>query len=260
MTRIHLPVLSVLLSLSFLIGFCSCQSSSDETRANGQAQEIIDRSIAAHGGERFDNMALSFDFRKTHYTARRNDGLYTYTREFTDSLGRVRDVLSNDGLYREVNGQRVTLTAEREAAYANSVNSVIYFALLPYGLNDAAVRKEYLGETSIKGQSYHKIKVTFQQEGGGSDHEDEYIYWIHPDAYTVDYLAYSFSVNEGGIRFREAHNVRNIKGILFTDYVNYEPVADTTTLEEMDTAFENGGLKKLSDINLENISLETGNL
>ncbi|GAB3832132.1 hypothetical protein GCM10028895_49420 [Pontibacter rugosus] len=138
------------------------------------------------------------------------------------------------------------------------MNSVIYFALLPYGLNDAAVNKAYLGKTSIKGQPYHKIKVTFDLEGGGSDHEDEYIYWIHPAKYTMDYLAYSFQVNEGGLRFREAHNRRNMKGVLFADYVNYEAASDTVTLEKMDVAFENGGLRKLSDINLKNITFQTG--
>lgn len=243
----------------------SCQSSSDSDgqsgeASTGKAQEVVDASIEAHGGKLFDQMAVSFDFRDRHYTAFREDGAYVYTREFTDSLGQVRDVLSNDGFYREINGRKVELTEEREEAYANSVNSVIYFALLPYGLNDAAVNKAYLGETSIKGQPYHKIKVTFELEGGGSDHEDEYIYWIHPNNYTVDYLAYSFQVNEGGLRFREAHNRRNIKGVLFADYVNYEPASDTVTLERLDVAFENGGLKKLSDIDLKNITAQTGTL
>lgn len=256
-------ILNQLGIMLLLAGFISCQSSTDEQgekTAIDKAQEIVDQAIEAHGGKLFDNMSLSFGFRDRHYTALRNNGLYVYTREFTDSLGQVKDVLSNDSFYREIDGHRVELTEEKEIAYTNSVNSVIYFALLPYGLNDAAVNKEYMEEVNIEGQSYHKIKVTFDNEEGGSDHEDEYIYWIHPDNYTVDYLAYCFSVNDGGMRFREAHNVRNIKGVLFADYVNYEPVSDTTTLEELDNAFENGGLEKLSDINLENVTVKTDTL
>lgn len=252
--------LNLLFSIVLLVALVSCQSSTDGQggkAATSKAQEIVDASIEAHGGKLFDKMAAGFDFRDRHYTILRENGAYVYTREFTDSLGQVRDVLSNDGFYREVNGRKVELTEEREKAYANSVNSVIYFALLPHGLNNTAVNKEYLGETSIKGKPYHKIKVTFDQEGGGSDHEDEYIYWIHPDNFTVDYLAYSFNVNDGGLRFRAAHNVRDIKGILFADYINYEPVSDTVALEKLDVAYENEGLKKLSDINLKNITVKT---
>lgn len=106
-------------------------------------------------------------------------------------------------------------------------------------------------------QPYHKIKITFDPEGGGSDFEDEFLYWIHQTNHTVDYLAYSFHVEEGGLRFREAYNVRDIKGILFSDYNNYEPASDALTLGELDAAFENSGLKKLSEINLENITLKT---
>jgi hypothetical protein len=64
------------------------------------------------------------------------------------------------------------LPEEKETAYANSLNSVIYFALLPHGINDDAVNKEYLAETTIKDQPYHKIKITFDPEGGGSDYEE----------------------------------------------------------------------------------------
>lgn len=253
----------ILFSIVLVSGAVSCQSSpegQENTKITDKAQEVVDSAIAVHGGELFNHMALSFDFRDRHYTALRENGNYVYMREFTDSLGQVKDVLSNTGFYREVNGDRVELTEEKAKAYSNSVNSVIYFALLPFGLNDASVNKEYLGTTSIKGKDYHKVKVTFDQEGGGSDHEDEYIYWINTNSYRVDYLAYSFQVNEGGKRFREAKNVRNVDGILFNDYINYEPVADTTTLEKLDIAFENGGLEKLSEINMENITLQKKSL
>ena len=250
--------LGIMLGMQFLL--ISCQPSTEKQKEKSKAQHVIDNTIETHGGGLFDNMALSFDFRDRHYTAFRKDGQYVYTREFTDSTDQIKDVLGNDGFYREVNGQKVELPEEKETAYANSVNSVIYFALLPHGLNDDAVNKEYFGETTIKGEPYHKIKITFDPEGGGSDFEDEFLYWIHQTNHTVDYLAYSFHVEEGGLRFREAYNVRDIKGILFSDYNNYEPASDTLTLDELDAAFENSGLKKLSEINLANITLKTENL
>ena len=231
-----------------------CSSAVDS--GTKKAQEIIDKAIAVHGNERFNNLNLAFSFRDRHYTAQRKDGLFTYTRTFTDSTGRVEDVLTNNSFNRKINGKPVNLPQEREKAFSQSVNSVIYFALLPFGLNDAAVQKKYLGQTKIQGQSYHKIEVTFAQEGGGTDYEDTYIYWIHPDNFTLDYLAYSFHTDGGGLRFRKSYNARLIGGIRFQDYINYEPTTKSITLINLDKTFAAGQLKELSRIELKNIRVK----
>jgi hypothetical protein len=60
-------------------------------------------------------------------------------------------------------------------------NSVIYFATLPYKLQDASVTKTFVEEATIKGKRYWSYKVTFGQDGGGKDFDDEYMYWINKD-------------------------------------------------------------------------------
>lgn len=250
--------LFILLAFS---GWAGCSGSSEnensETQNASKAQAVIDSAIMVHGGENYASFHLAFDFRDRHYTARRDDGQFTYTRTFKDSADNaVRDVLSNEGFYREINGERVDLPEERENAYTNSVNSVIYFALLPYGLNDPAVNKEYLGEVIVNNEPYHKINVTFDEEGGGEDFEDVYIYWIHKGTHSMDYLAYSFHVNGGGMRFRDAYNVRDIQGIRFSDYVNYKPESANIPLEKLDSLFESNELVEVSKINLENVELK----
>ena len=72
--------------------------------------------------------------------------------------------------------------------YISSVNSVHYFAHLPYGLNDKAVNKKLVGDAEINGMPYYQLKVTFSQNGGGTDHHDEFLYWIHKENFTIDYL------------------------------------------------------------------------
>ena len=181
---------------------------------------------------------------------------FVFTRMFPDSLGGITDSLTNKGFTRTVSGQPVELTADEDSMYSNSVNSVIYFALLPYKLNDAAVNKTYLGQTSINGEPYHEIEVTFDQEGGGTDYQDRYIYWIHRDDYTMDYLAYRFHVDDGGTRFRQATNERVINGIRFADYNNFGSPEMQHPLEEYDTYFESDTLSKVSEVNLENIEVE----
>ncbi|NIS49152.1 MAG: hypothetical protein GWN61_25160, partial [candidate division Zixibacteria bacterium] len=190
-------------------------------------QAVIDQTIKVHGGDRYSASMIEFDFRDKHYTARREDGLFTYTRSFADSIGKIKDVLTNQRFKRTINGLKVQLRERDKRRYAASVNSVIYFALLPFPLNDPAVKKRYIGETPINGQPYHTIEITFRKEGGGQDYQDVFAYWIHKTDFTMDYLAYRFHDDGGGTRFRDAYNPRTINGIRFADYHNYQgPSAD----------------------------------
>ncbi len=221
------------------------------------AQQIVDQTIARHGGKSIESSIIKFTFRDRQYKATRRGASFEYERSWTDSTGQqIRDVLNNGGLYREINGKRVTLSTEDQRKYSNSVNSVIYFALLPYFLNDQAVVKTYEGEVNIKSKPYHKIKVSFEQEGGGEDFEDEYVYWINRDSLTMDYLAYNFQEDGGGARFREAYDVRYVNGIRFADYNNYQPEDSTIrNVNVFDSLFEKGELKSLSKIETENIEV-----
>lgn len=246
----------LLYALFFLLSCSTDNTTSHKDAAAGKTQKIIDKAIAAHGGKRYENLNLAFDFRGRHYTALKKDGLFTYTRSFADSTGQVQDILNNEGFLRKINGQPVNLPVAKQKAYSNSVNSVIYFALLPFGLNDPAVRKVYLGTVSLRKQPYHKIKITFAQEGGGVDFEDEFIYYIHQKTNLVDYLAYSYQTEGGGLRFRQAYNPQVVGGIRFQQYINFKPTAKQTPLTDLDKLFEAGQLEELSRIELQNISVK----
>jgi len=249
-----------LLGLLFLIsvlGGCNSQNSEKKVvlaKSTQDPQAIIDEAITTHGGDRFLQLQVSFDFRVKHYEASLQDGLFTYTRSFTDSTGQVKDVLTNNAFTRTINGQAVKLPEERVKAFSASVNSVIYFALLPFGLNDPAVKKEYLGSATINKTPYYKIKVTFNQEGGGTDFEDEFLYYINQKSFTMDYFAYTFVTDGGGIRFRQAINPRKINGVLFQDYINFEPVK-TINFWQIEEPFAAGQLNELSRIKLQNIQV-----
>ena len=220
-----------------------------------KAQRIVDAAIEAHGGNNYRSFHLEFDFRDRHYTAARDGGIYAYTREFRDSTGDIRDVLNNEGFTRYRNGSAVSLPAEREAAFTRSVNSVIYFALLPFGLNDKAVNKEWLEETLVEGKPYDVVRVTFDPMGGGEDHQDIFLYWIHQEAHTMDYLAYAYETDGGGLRFRKAVNPREVRGIRFQDYLNYKPADETVALESLQKRFTSDSLELLSEVRLRNVQV-----
>ncbi len=220
-------------------------------------QQLVDKAIQAHGGKIYDQSRIEFDFRNRHYSRKRIGGEYWFSREWNDTLGVIRDELSNMGFKRHVNNEAVTVSEEWASKYSNSINSVIYFFLLPYRLNDSAVNKEYLGIQKFGDREYSLVQVSFQEEGGGKDFEDVFVYWINNSSFEIDFLAYSYSTDGGGIRFREAMNKKRIGGILFQDYKNYKAQPeDGFELKSLFNKYEKGQLPLLSEIIHENITVE----
>lgn len=231
--------------------FWSCDTDNDD-----KAQEIVDKAIETAGGERYMNSKIEFDFRDRNYCALRDNSDFKFERQlYTDTLV-TTDILANSYFLRLENEQQIPLADTTKVKYSNSVNSVHYFSVLPHGLNDAAASKTYLGEVKIKGQDYHKIEVTFSEEGGGTDFDDVFLYWIHTSNYHVDYLAYEFHVNGGGMRFREAINPRVVNGIRFVDHNNYKPIDPEVKLRDLDNEFNSSKLELLSKIELNNVKVE----
>jgi len=224
------------------------------TSATYDAETIVNEAILVAGGDNYTGNEIQFKFRDREYGAWHNDGRYEFVRLFKDSLDVIRDVLDNDGFRREINGYVTQVPDTMVSKYSQSVNSVIYFALLPYNLGDAAVNKSYVGEEEIKGTSYHKLQITFDQEGGGEDFDDVFIYWINKETKKADYIAYKYATDGGGIRFREAYNERMVGGLRFVDYVNYKP-DEGITVDMTGKAFEEGKLKELSRIDITNIQV-----
>lgn len=235
----------------FSIVLISCKEKENKLTA----QQVIDKSIAVSGVDKISNSVLSFDFRGRTYIANRKKGQFSLQRITKQNDSIIIDILSNDGFSRFINEKPVSVIDSMAVKYSESVNSVHYFSVLPYGLNDKAVKKKLLTETNIKGTEYYKVQITFMQEGGGVDYDDVFIYWIGKEDFNIDYMAYTFHVNGGGKRFREVRKKHLINGVRFTDHNNYKPNDLNRELSSLDEMFEKGQLKKLSEINLENIAI-----
>lgn len=243
----------VLFSFFSCFLFCSCKKIPSSTL---NANEIINKTIQVSGGERFDVSNIEFDFRDKHYKAIRNNGIFQLERHFKDSIFNVKDVFNNDGFTRFVKDEMLEIPDSMAVKYTASVNSVHYFSVLPYGLNDAAVVKTYLGEEIINGKNYYKIQVTFEKDGGGEDYEDVFVYWIDVKTFKTIYLAYSYKEIDGlGYRFRQAYNERYVDGIRFVDYNNYKPTSNEISIMELGSLFEANQLELLSKIELKNVTV-----
>ncbi len=231
----------LLVFMAFCMPSCSTAQKSDDKKA----QKIIQLCVAVHGGKSYQNMDVSFDFRKFKVRIQNNNNLFTYERTTEDSLkNTIHDVLNNDGFVREINGSKQPLTAKDLDKYKEGLNSIAYFVLLPFKLTDAGAHLAYIGTTKIDNQDYDKIKVWFSAEGGGKDYQDVFCYWINQKTHTLDYLAYA----NGGPRFRKAIKRETVKGIVFQDYENYEILDKTIPTFDYDKAFTEGKAKLLSKI------------
>ncbi|MBC7915755.1 MAG: hypothetical protein H7Y07_16725 [Pyrinomonadaceae bacterium] len=236
--------LVLFIGLAFILSGCS----------KPDAQVIVDKSIAYYQMQKLQDATLEFDFRKFHFKAMQKDGKFRYERTFKDSTGNVHDILSNDGFKRFLNGKELKLDKEQSVKYAESVNAVIYFVYLPLKLNDPPVLKKYLGESRIKDKTFYKLEITFEQKGGGNDHEDVFYFWFDKEDYSMDHFAYA----TGGYRFRDVLKSQKVAGIIFQDYINYKsPAGDSITpLMKYDSLFSEGKLEELSKIEMNNIELK----
>jgi len=248
--------LITLLALFTSVLLFSCKSTtkvnSSSNKELTKAEKILAETIDAHGGKRYDNANYEFIFRKNKYTFKNSKAGYEYTVRKSKDGKSIFDKMYNNDFTRVIDGVELTLSEKEKDRYSSSLNSVIYFATLPYKLQDPAVNLSHKGSTTIKGKNYDVLQITFDEEGGGKDHDDVFHYWINQETKVIDYLAYNYTVNNGGVRFRSAYNTRNVKGILFQDYINFKaPVG--TLLIDLPQLFEKGELKQLSIIATESV-------
>ena len=256
-----LKLILTIFTITFLV---SCNSKKNELKSLkaitsktspislSKSKKILSQTISAHGGDLYKNAKYSFVFRGNTYQFINDNSNYEYTKIYKKGEDTIIDVLKNGIFSRTINDTVVKPNTKDIASATGSINSVIYFATLPYKLNDAAVNSRYIENTTICDKTYNVIEVTFNKDGGGEDHDDEYYYWINTNTNKIDFLAYNYTVNKGGVRFRSAYNAREIDGITFQDYVNYEaPVG--TPLKNLPALFEAKRLKELSRIITENV-------
>jgi len=231
----------------FVLTISSCTQKPD-------AQKIINKSIVFYGMDKLDQKTISFDFREKHFLVQLNGGKYFYESTFSnDSLGQIKDQLSNRGFTREISDIIIPISSKDSLRYAAAVNSVVYFALLPLKLNDAAAQKKYLRTVKIKNKNYEQIEVTFNKANGGKDFDDVYYFWFDAQDYSMDYFAYS----SGGNRFRAVSSIKESKGLKLQNYTNYKASDnEKTKLLDYGAIYEQNKLIKLSEINLEHLKVD----
>ena len=246
------------LLLIILMSFISCQDeeNNQSLEESQKIEEIIKKTIEVAGGENYKKATISFNLREYNYRSQRNGLEFSLERQFVAGSDSILDVVSNSGFQRYVNDSLRKIPDSLLTRFNKEVKTVHYFAHLPYGLDNLGLNKDLLDDTRINGKPYFQLKMTYGKGESGVAGHDQFLYWIHKENYTVDYLAYKFEEEEEGIRFRAAVNPRVIKGIRFVDYHNYTAVKPDTQLEALDELYEKDKLKFLSTIETEVLKVE----
>jgi hypothetical protein len=213
------------------------------------AAALLQSTLRAHGSERLAESGWQFTFRGDRFRMARGGGSFVYERR-PQSGGPVLR-LDNRGLTAWAGDRPVDLAAPDAAR--RGLNSVVYFASLPLGLKDPAVRLRRLPPRTIEGRPLPELEVRFAAEGGGEDHEDVFRYWIDPDSGLLRYLAYRFERGGGGVRFRRAVSTVEVGPVVFTQWKNYGIDDPSIPLDEVVHRWAQGRLPWISDIVLEDV-------
>ena len=218
-----------------------------------EGKKLIRQAIEAHGQNAFGDASFAFSFRGVPYRVARSNGLYRYERTVTTQGTAVHEVLQNSGFTASVAGNVLTLSPRVQGSRERSLNSVVYFASLPYVLEDRAVQPRAVGEVEIGERRYRVVEVRFAREGGGVDHDDVFRYWFDAESGRLDYLAYRFHTNKGGVRFRVATEHPVVGGVTFIQWDNYGVDDKSLDLKSLPERWRSGKLPKLSTIRLDSI-------
>ena len=220
-----------------------------------QRLPIVDRAIAFHGGDVYESSTTELDLCSKsgcfHVRSTVDGGRYEHT---VSGKSRSQDVevrITNDAVEVHQDGKPVDVRGD-EQRRRDFVMARVYFAFLPYRLNDPGVFKRDLGIVDWEGRRLHKVKVTFTP-GSSTDADDEYMYWLDPETGRVELFAYSYRSGGPGLRFRRAVGHRRIGGLLFFDQENYGVEGDGLRVDDIDPSFVDERMRHVSTVRLEEV-------
>lgn len=250
---------SIFIFMYLLLSLSACQTDkkkgAEEDKATGplSASDIIQKAIDASGKQKVEDHRIVFEFRDKTYISEGICGRFKFTR--IDTSRQVKDVFFKDSLRRSVKGKAVRLADTTATAIKSSINSVNYFVHLPYRLKDPAVKAKRLADDTIADTPYYQLEINFRKASGGEDHQDIYRYWFDKKDHGMDYLAYKFFTNDGGMRFRVKKAESKMNDIVFQDYDNLKPKVDSLSFDNISEAYEKGQLEKVSEIITQPVSV-----
>lgn len=220
---------------------------------------IVDRAIEHHGGDLYERSRTTLQLcsRSGCYDVESAiwRGWYSHTVERDRDDGRLSVQATNDWVRRWRDGEPVPVPPEEEQRLRDFVMERVYFAFLPYRLNDPSARRWDQGVEEWEGRRLHRVKVTFEP-GSSTDAQDEFVYWFDLESGRLEQFAYTYDRGEGGLRFRRAVDHRRVGGILFFDQENLGVDGDGLSVDALDPDYVRDRLEPISRVVLREVGVE----
>ena len=266
-TRVS-QIVAPLMPLLFLFVLIATAAAAQNASASKKHERlvIVDRAVAFHGGDTFQDSTISFTIGSNSGTfdivAKTKGSLFDYTVTRTQD-GKVTEWHHDNmpsgehHVWRKEDGRDVALDEDGRTSARNSVAARVWFPLLALRLNDPNTWKQDLGLEEWNGKSLRRVRMTFTA-GTSSRAEDDYALWFDDETGRLEAFAYSFN---GGLRYRPLTNYRRVGGILFFDQPNYAWDRDgdsgpRPTVSWIDPDFVKDKMTLLSTVKLENLRVE----
>ena len=179
---------SKFLFAALVIMSCNPVARVDESSAPAKKEfdELFTKVLDAHGG--FANWQK---VKYLEYTINTGSGPEVHRNDLT----RRRHRIDKEGGYSMgYDGQDIWVSPHRDSFPGSSPrfyhNLHFYFFAIPFILSDDGVHLEEIEDMTVREKTYHRILATFG-EGVGDAPDDQYILYIDPEAYQVDFINYS---------------------------------------------------------------------
>ena len=248
----------LLTDLTLVLGL-TLSAAAAETPELVERLDVVDRAIALHGGGVYRRSETRLETCSksgcSQVVAKADGSRFDYTVSGKSQGAQLTVRATNDTVEVHRDGQAVVIAAHEEQSFRDWTMSRVYFCFLPYRLNDPGVFKQDLGLVTWEGRRLHKVKVTFEA-GSSTDASDEYVYWLDPQTARVEYFAYSYDNNGGGLRFRRAINHRRVGGILFFDQENLGVDGPGLSVDAIDATYVRDKLRHVSTVRCEAITVQ----
>lgn len=219
--------LFIALSISVFIFACS------------KSDAIIEEAIRVSGYKDYTAFKAEFDIENTHYIVTQSKERFSYERIFKDSILTIHDILNNKGFMRMADTLTEILPESEARRLSSSLDSTVFFALIPECLGDAAFIKNYLGQDSFQSQLFDLFEIKSSVESA----KQSSIYcrlWIDAD-HRIRFIQNFTCNSDPSNNLTEISAYQNVMGIQIPEFITYQMVNNSAGSDDLDTLLKNPG-------------------
>lgn len=217
--------LFIALSISAFIFACS------------KSDTIIEEAIRVSGYKDHTAFKAEFDVEDTHYIVTQYKESFSYERIFKDSILTIHDILNNKGFMRMADTLTEILPESEARRLSSSLDSTVFFVLIPECLGDPAFVKSYIGQGTFQSNPFDlfEIKSIVESEKKRAIHCRLWIGADHRIRFIQNFSGNSDVANN----LTEVSAYQNVMGIQIPEFITYQTVNNSAGSDNLEPLIKN---------------------